>query len=92
MLANRGADPRKAIASRPIPRASFFGAFGSTLLLMSWLILGWLPILGLFRLAMGVRDAVDSVVRSGSSLVSGEIDHQRAAVCHNSRQLAASRT
>ena len=53
VLGNRGADPRKAIASRPIPRASFFGAFASNLLLMSWLILGWSPILGLFHLATG---------------------------------------
>jgi len=50
---NRGNHLLKAGTSRPIRRASFFRAVGSTLLLGSWVILGWLPMLGLVRLAMG---------------------------------------
>jgi ABC-type Fe3+ transport system permease subunit len=53
ILSNRGNDSVKAGASRPIRRTSFFRAVGSSFLLGSWVILGWLPMLGLVRLATG---------------------------------------
>jgi hypothetical protein len=46
---NQGEDS----ALRPTARASFLRAVVSTFLLSSWVIAGWLPIVGLIRLAMG---------------------------------------
>jgi iron(III) transport system permease protein len=49
----RGKDSVKTGASRLMPLASFLRAAGSSFLLGSWLILAWLPMLGLVRLTLG---------------------------------------